>query len=180
MKTHYNKHIHYTFAEYIFSKIDSLYLSVFYLSDKYKMPFETIAHDGEYSKECCTLDMDGYWISNKYDVHDGKTRNGYTHPKKFLWRVEPNYCTAGRPSYSSEKIKEIYEKSETKKYLLKLHKFEICLEWDGFNLPTETCWGLEMKPVYLSIYSEGNKVFSSIPIHQRGFKKQVTEFLLTL
>lgn len=51
MKIHYNKHIHYTFAECIFAKIDSLYLSISYLTDKVKMPFENIREEIEQPTE---------------------------------------------------------------------------------------------------------------------------------
>lgn len=177
MKVHYNKSIVYTLAEEIICKIDALYVGCSHIPDHLKINwFEMIRPTGEYTEEQCFKDVDGYWKSNKKDCTDGK--GNYTHHTKFIWRLEPNYCTGGRPSYSSEREREIYNKSETKKYLISLENFKVCLEWDGFDSPTETCWGLRMKKPYISIYENDVKVYSGLSLFQKGYKKHLVDFLV--
>lgn len=142
--------------------------------------FENIRFENEMTAEKCHLDSDGYWIENNKSGHDGKSRE-YTHFQKFWWRIEPNYCTAGRPYYSSDFIEQIYRKSETRKDIYKLNNFTFALEWDGFDLPTETCWGLRMKPIHIVVYSNDyhKKIYVGLPINVRkqGWKKDFINFI---
>lgn len=160
------------FAENLIKMIDAKHNSgvSVYLPDAMKGHwFESVRYSYEMKEEDCHLDTDGYWISNRE-----------THNKvlvKFWWRIEPNYCTAGRPSHPLGFEEKTYKNSENKKTILKTSKTEICLEWDGFDPPTETYWGLRMKPIYVSIYERGRQIYSGPSMKNRGWKKHLTEFI---
>lgn len=165
------------FAKEIIAIIQSKTKFSSYTPDRFKCNwFERIHNSYEKRITDCHIDTDGYWKSNDMDGHDGKS-HGYTHYEKFFWRIEPNYCTAGRPCYDQSRIDQIYKMSETKKVLIGMNKSQVCLEWDGFDSPTETCWGLRMKPVHITIYENGNKIFTGMSIHKTGWKKELTTFI---
>lgn len=138
--------------------------------------FENIRYEDEKNAEDCILDSDGFWIEKVKSGHDGKS-HGATHFQKFWWRIAPNYCVHGQPSYSSERIAQIYLNSETRKDIMKLNDFCISLEWDGFDMPTKTNWGLRMQPIHITVYHKSEKVFNGMSIHQRGWKKEFIEFI---
>jgi hypothetical protein len=129
--------------------------------------FEWVHNSYEAKESECTLDVDGLWILNKPNHNNQRV--------KFFWRIEPNYCTAGQPCYSTDRIVEIFKNSEHKKSVLKLSKSEVCLEWFGFDGPTNTCWGLSQKPVHVTMYEEGIRI-SCIEM-KRGWKKEFTKFI---
>lgn len=171
MKIHYNKSINYTLAEQIFNKIDSLYFSTFYLTDRAKISWiESVNIYGEYTKEGCYIDNDGYWVSKD------RNHNGIFY--KFIWRIEPNYETAGKPCYTTGDERRIFNNSETKKYLLKLEKTQFCIEFEGFDFPTNTYWGLRPKQPHISIYENNSLIYSGLPINKRGYKAHLLNFLL--
>jgi hypothetical protein len=158
------------FAETIIKAIDAKFLFVhgsIGVPDKFKQSwFEWVHFEYEAKESDCTLDVDGFWKLNKPNHNNQRV--------KFFWRIEPNYCTGGRPLYLDEDIKKFYKNSETRKSILKLEKSEICLEWDGFDSPTETCWGLRMKPIYVTIYENGKRIYTGIS--GRGRKKHLIDF----
>jgi len=167
------------FAKSIITIIESKTNFSSYLPDRFKINwFERVHANYESSITNCHLDSDGYWITNNLDGHDGKS-HGCTHHTKFFWRIEPNYCGYGRPCYSQKQIDEFYKNSETKKLILGMEKSQICLEWDGFDSPTSTCWGLRMKPIHITVYEDDKKIFSGMSIHKTGWKKEFTTFIET-
>jgi|GEM_PF-6346614 len=178
IKIHYNKNIVYTLVEEIICKIDSIYIKCFHIPENFKRTwFESIKLCGEYTLKDCIKDNDGYWRSKEMNSTDGLGH--ITQYSKFIWRIEPNYCTLGKPHYTKEKIKEIFEKSETKKYIFNFVKSQICLEWDGFNMPTETRWGLYMKDPFISIYENEKLIYKGISIYKKGYKKHLLDFLIS-
>lgn len=127
--------------------------------------FEDIKHKFECKAEDCELEVDGLWKEKKTG-------------RKFWWRIHPNYCTAGRPFYTSTKEKEIWDNSETKKVLLNLQKTQICLELLPFLQPTDTSWGMRWNGYRVTIYEHGNKIYDGLPCSKRGWKKHLQEFIL--
>jgi hypothetical protein len=172
------KYITEIFAEQIIDKVRCLYFGSMFFPDSFKTTwFEGVNPTGQYKIENCILDDDGLWRSKEMDSSDGKGHN--TQYTKFLWRIEPNYCTAGRISYSQEQINEFYRKSETKKYLLKFVKSQVCLEWDGFDLPTETHWGLRQRAPFITIYENGERIYRGISIYNSKYKKHLKTFIMS-
>lgn len=165
------------FANKIISMIEAKMNISFYMPEQFKTTwFEGADFKQEYKAENCIMDEDGFWRSKKMDSGNGRGQN--TQYKKFWWRIEPNYSCAGRPCYSQEKIEEIYRNSETKKYILKFVKSQVCLEWDGFDPPTGTCWGLRMKTPYITIYENGKQIYKGLPIFCKGYKKHLRDFIM--
>jgi len=140
----------------------------FYIPDRFKAHWiERVFIDYEATVDQCTLDSDGLWVLNE--------PNHNNHLVKFFWRIEPNYCTAGRPLYDTDMVNTIFNNSEHKKSILKFKESEVCLEWFGFNPPTDTCWGLRKKPTNVTIYHNGTQIFC-VELG-KGWKKQLTEFI---
>lgn len=166
------------FAKQITNKIEALNFQSSYIPEGFKQTwFENVSTTGDYKIEDCILDVDGYWRSKEMDSGNGRGENTQYH--KFLWRLEPTYCVHGRPFYSQEQIAEFYKKSEAKKSVLKLTKSEVCLEWDGFDSPTETNWGLRMRQPFVTIYENEVLIFKGeISIYKRGWKKELTDFVM--
>lgn len=162
------------FAENILKRIDAAFPHTVFFPEKFKESwFESIDYYYECKVENCRMDTDGLWVM---DVP--QTRGSHYHQKKFYWRIEPNYCTAGRPIYTSDEIADIFAKSETKKDIVKMYKSQICLEWDGFDMPTETCWGLRKRPNFITIYEDGKRIYKGLPMNQRGYKKHFIDFVM--
>ena len=164
------------FCEKLIDIIESKMDISFNLPDKFKRTwFEGISLQDEYTVDDCILDSDGFWRSKEMDGTDGRGHN--TQYRKFWWRIEPNYCRHCKIHYSDDERAEIYAKSETKKFVLNMTKSQVCLEWDGFDLPTETHWGLRMRPIFVTIYEDGQKIYSGPPINARGWKKHLADFI---
>ncbi len=165
------------FAKKIISMIESKMGLSFYVPDRFKTTwFESIEFKGEYKKSDCILDEDGFWRSKKMDSGNGKGKDTQYH--KFWWRIEPNYSTGGRPCYNSGVEQEIYNKSEKSKVILSYVKSQICLEWEGFDPPTETCWGLRMRMPYVTIYENGRLIYKNpFRLNQKGWKKDFMKFV---
>lgn len=159
------------FAEDLIKIIETMLIKgsmSMHIPDKFKSSwFEWVHREYEAKVSDCTLDVDGLWILNKPN-HNGQR-------VKFFWRIEPNYCTAGRPCYSTDQVVNFFMNSEHRKSVLKLDKTEVCLEWFGFDSPTETCWGLRPKPVHVTIYENSTQI-ACIEM-ARGWKKELTKFI---
>lgn len=157
----------YIFGKQLINKIESLYFCSIPRIFRYPW-YEYIRYNYECEEENCYRDVDGYWITKS------ETNEEFY---KFIWRIHPNYCCYGKPYYSSDEIEEIFKKSETKKYILRMNNFEVCLEWDGFNPPTRTHWGLEMKDPYITIYKNKEKIYKGSSIYKRDYKNHLLVFL---
>jgi len=158
------------FAKHMVNMIEAKNMSPIYYPEGFD--------DGKYgehsSYECkeneCHKSPDGRWITNQPTADRAH---------RFFWRIEPNYNCYGKPSFSAEKKKDLFNKSETKKVIHETNKHSICLEWFKFDLPTEVIWGLGQGPVYITIYEGNEKVWTGkTPIDQRGWKKEFTDFIV--
>jgi hypothetical protein len=167
------------FAKHITNLIEALTKSSIY----YPSRFAGDCGDHCRSYECkaneCHKGLDGRWITDKLTAHNGRDRHPVAY-NRFFWRIEPNYSSYGQPSYSQERIAEIFAKSETKKVIHDTGRHSIILEWFEFLPPTETCWGLRQGPVYVTIYNERDKRIwtGTKSIKDRGWKKEFTEFIV--
>lgn len=127
--------------------------------------------------EDCYINVDGMWITRDKTSTDGRGNNINYH--RFFWRIEPNYCCAGKPFYSAEKQAELFNKSETKKFIITSGRHSICLEWFKFLPPTETCWGLTQGPVYITVYKGSERIWTGTKsVRDKGWKKEFTEYIM--
>lgn len=103
------------------------------------------------ANECFKRD-DGLWEQkgkiNTHMPHGGQIKIG-------IWRIEPNYCCAGRPIYSSKQIREYLDKSETEKILHVYNGYEFVWSWDYFDMPTKDCWGLRQGERFFELRKDG-------------------------
>jgi hypothetical protein len=165
------------FAKYMTNLIDALTMNTIYYPSRFKAEHG----DGYDSYECkeqdCHKGPDGRWVTNKLTARDGRTRDPVAYTR-FFWRIEPNYCSYGKPFFSAEKIATIFKNSETKKVVLGTGRHSICLEWFKFDYPTENCWGLRQGPVHVTIYDQNKRIWTSKQsIGERGWRKEFKEFI---
>jgi hypothetical protein len=167
------------FAKFIISKIETMNMSSIYIPGGFKNGwFDSPSTNYECKAEDCYLNADGMWVTKTNTSTDG--RGNYINQNRFLWRIEPNYCCAGKPFFSAERINYLYKKSETKKTLITSGKSAICLEWFEFKHPTDTCWGLSQGPVYVTVYENHKRIKTiSKSINEKGWKKEFIEFVET-
>ncbi len=140
------------FAERIVKTIQhyEMHANTFCIPDRFKMSWFEMSHNNfECKAKECVMEQDGLWKDNK--------------GRKFWWRIEPNYCTAGRPSYGSDREEEIWKKTETKKVLINMLKSQVCLELNPFLPPTATCWGLRFNSYRVTIYEHGKLIYNVLP-----------------
>jgi len=166
------------FAEAIISKIDSTYnICGASIPESFKNGwFDSLRLSYECSLKDCRLNADGLWITNKLTSTDG--RGNDINYNRFFWRIEPNYCAYGKPMFDAEKIYKLFKASETKKVLVETGKGSVCLEWFEFLYPTKTCWGLRQGPVHITVYEDGNRVWTSKKeVYKTGWKKEFIEFI---
>jgi hypothetical protein len=84
----------------------------------------------------CKLLKEGIWESSYI-------RSGREHTKYSIFKIYPNYCTAGRPYYSQEQLNSFYDKSETEKILATEDGYELVWMWDRWEPPTYCYWGFK-------------------------------------
>ena len=109
-----------------------------------------------WSNECnpcdCFKRPDGLWEQyNKINTHMPHGGN----IKIFLWRIDPNYCCAGRPIYTHDRQQQFLQNSETEKILVTQDNYEFVWKWNTIILPTTTCWGIKMGAPYYELRING-------------------------
>lgn len=130
-----------------FRKVTALQVALEKMTGLGKRPEDVwpFGNSRENTPEQCYLREDGLWQS-----HD-LLRTGNKSPLYrciFLWRIHPNYCTGGRPIFTSDKVQLFMEKSETEKILITEGDFEFVWMWDTVRKPTENVWGMDMGPTF--------------------------------
>jgi hypothetical protein len=105
-----------------------------------------------YAYECnpsyCFKRPDGLWQKNE-KINTHLPHGGST--VIFLWRLEPNYCCAGRPVYTADRVHQFLTNSETEKVILTIGDYTFSWKWDTVKMPTATCWGMKMGYPYYEL-----------------------------
>lgn len=125
----------------------------------------------EAKEKDCFKRPDGLWqLNNKINRH---INGGYT--VIFIWRIAPNYCTAGQPCYSAEQKYNFLKQSETEKVLVKHGEYEFVWMWDKLTGPTRDVWGLKIDQDYFVLRKDGEVlVKTDVKKHFREAVKEVT------
>jgi len=167
------------FARHVINLIDSRQSIMPYYPDDFKNGFSDRHHiDYECALKDCHLGPDGMWITNEKTSTDGC--GNYINYDRFLWRIEPNYCCRGKPMYTADDRYKLFKASETKKTIISSNNHSICIEWFEFDqkFPTENVWGLKMGKVYITVYKEDKRIWTSKKnICEKGWKKEFTTFI---
>jgi hypothetical protein len=111
----------------------------------------------ECNPEDCFKRPDGLWQQKKR-INTHMTEEGASEPghvKIFLWRVKPNYCTAGRPCFDANKKAAFLQESETTKVILTRDGYEWVWRWETVQLPTENVWGMKMGEAFFEVRKVG-------------------------
>lgn len=121
----------------------------------------------ESTPETCFKRPDGLWEGHKklntHLAHGGER-------VVFLWRVEPNYCTAGRPVYTADRFRQFLENSETEKILIAQDGYEFVWKWATVVPPTKICWGMKMGKCFFELRKDGN-VLIQTPVKAEFLRK---------
>jgi hypothetical protein len=117
------------------------------------------AHDHEANPEDCFKREDGLWeLNERINTHIQRGNSLPGSRVVFIWRTHPNYCTAGRPCYTSEQTATYMRESETEKVLVSEGGYEYVWRWDTFKGPTEVVWGMQMGPTFFELRKDGKEV----------------------
>jgi len=128
-------------------KVEHLINTVHELTQSDTQEYWPFGYSHEALETECFKREDGLWeLKDKINPHINGGQKVV-----FIWRKHPEPCYGGRPVYSSEKEKEIYEKSETEKVLFETDKLEFVWTWHYFRHPTEYVWSYIMGPAFFEV-----------------------------
>jgi hypothetical protein len=130
------------------------------------------SYSHEAKEKDCFKRPDGLWqLNHKINCHmkDG----GST--VIFIWRIAPNYCTAGQPCYSAEQRFNFLQQSETEKVLVKHEGYEFVWMWDELTGPTKNIWGLSMGETYY-VLRKDNEILVKTNV-KKYFREEVKRCL---
>jgi hypothetical protein len=129
-----------------------------------------------HSTECLPKDCfkrpDGLWEAKKL-LHPNQEndRGGHGYKRIFLWRVKPNYCTAGQPCFSADQEQAFLNESETEKILVAENDYEIVWKWNTFIRPNRNIWGMKMGEPFYELRKDGKVLVQDKT--KAGFLRQV-------
>jgi hypothetical protein len=112
-----------------------------------------VTSDMECAPKDCFKRDDGLWEKkekiNTHCSHGGQIVIA-------IWRLWPNYCCFGRPSYP--KVDTFREESETEKILHTHAGYQFVWGWDEVILPTSICWGMRKGPCWFQLRKDGEVI----------------------